>query len=86
MKNASPSARLVLTFKAILGISGLSAALIGVANPAYAYIDPNASGLLFQILTPILGAVALGWFTLRQWFARHLRAAHDLITALLQRK
>ena len=28
--------------------------------PAYAYIDPNAAGLLSQILTPLLVAAAAG--------------------------
>ena len=41
-------------------------ALILVSSPsrAFAYIDPNAGGLLFQLLTPIaaLGAVALSFF------------------------
>jgi hypothetical protein len=29
-----------------------------VATPAYAYIDPNAAGLVSQILTPLLIAAA----------------------------
>jgi lipoprotein signal peptidase len=34
---------------------------IGITTPAYAYIDPNAGGTLFQLLTPLLavGAAAL---------------------------
>ena len=32
--------------------------LVAVAAPAYAYIDPNSGGLLFQLLTPIFVVVA----------------------------
>src|SRR5690242_17200510 len=39
---------------------------------AQAYVDPNAAGLLFQILTPILAVVAAGWAALRLWSARWL--------------
>jgi hypothetical protein len=28
--------------------------LVFIATPAYGYIDPNASGLISQILTPLL--------------------------------
>ena len=31
-----------------------------VSTPAYAYIDPNAAGLLSQIITPLLVAAAAG--------------------------
>jgi hypothetical protein len=31
-----------------------------VALPAHAYIDPNAAGLLSQIITPLLVAAAAG--------------------------
>jgi hypothetical protein len=36
------------------------AALLFVAVPAYAYIDPNAAGLLSQIITPLLVVAAAG--------------------------
>lgn len=36
------------------------AAVVLVALPAYAYIDPNAAGLLSQIITPLLVAAAAG--------------------------
>jgi len=31
-----------------------------IATPSYAYIDPNAAGLVSQILTPLLVAAAAG--------------------------
>jgi hypothetical protein len=34
--------------------------LLFVAVPAHAYIDPNAAGLLSQIITPLLVAAAAG--------------------------
>jgi hypothetical protein len=36
------------------------AVLVGlvVSTPAYAYLDPNAGGLFFQIVTPILALAA----------------------------
>ena len=41
--------------------------LLSVTVPAYGYIDPNASGLVSQILTPllILGAAALTFLRTR---------------------
>jgi hypothetical protein len=29
-------------------------AVLAASTPAYAYLDPNSGGLIFQILTPIL--------------------------------
>lgn len=34
--------------------------LVFVTTPAFAYIDPNATGLVSQILTPLLVAAAAG--------------------------
>ena len=34
--------------------------LLSFAVPAHAYIDPNAAGLLSQIITPLLVAAAAG--------------------------
>ena len=36
----------------------LAFAIVAFATPAFAYVDPNAGGLLFQVLTPVLAAVA----------------------------
>jgi hypothetical protein len=40
--------------------------LVFIATPAYAYIDPNAAGLVSQILTPLLIAAAAGLTFLRK--------------------
>jgi hypothetical protein len=36
-------------------------ALMLLSAPAYAYIDPNSGGLLFQLLTPIFVVIAAGF-------------------------
>jgi hypothetical protein len=41
--------------------------------PAHAYIDPNAGGLLFQLLAPIFAAIVGAWLFLRQWISQGLR-------------
>lgn len=33
---------------------------IGICMPAHAYVDPNAGGLLFQLLTPIVALATAG--------------------------
>ena len=43
----------------------LASWLLG-ADPAYAYIDPNAGGWLYQMLFPLLIAIAAAWAALRQ--------------------
>ena len=37
--------------------------------PARAYIDPNAGGMLFQLLAPLLAAIVGAWLFLRRWLA-----------------
>ncbi|HZD32713.1 MAG TPA: hypothetical protein VE779_13760 [Candidatus Angelobacter sp.] len=53
-----------------------------VTLPAYAYIDPNAAGLLSQILTPLLVAAAAG-FT---FFRKQVGAAFSGLARLLRRR
>ncbi len=48
-------------------------ALLALASPAHAYIDPNAGGVLFQLLAPLFAAVAGVWLFLRRWIAMHCR-------------
>jgi hypothetical protein len=36
---------------------------------AWAYIDPNAGGMLFQLLAPLIAAVVGAWLFLRRWLA-----------------
>ncbi len=40
--------------------------LVFIATPAYAYIDPNAAGLVSQIITPLLIAAAAAATFLRK--------------------
>lgn len=40
--------------------------VVFVAIPAYGYIDPNAAGLVSQILTPLLIALAAGYTFFRK--------------------
>lgn len=44
-------------------ISGMLLAF--VPGAAFAYIDPNAGGLLFQILTPVFVALVVFWTFLK---------------------
>jgi hypothetical protein len=37
--------------------------------PALAYVDPNAGGILLQILAPLFAAIAGAWLFLRRWIA-----------------
>jgi hypothetical protein len=60
-------------------------ALLGVTAPAYAYVDPNSGGLVFQVITPIVALVAaslgfarrrfvLTWLTLSKAVRNRLAA------------
>jgi hypothetical protein len=52
------------------------AALLALAlqpDVAYAYIDPNAGGLLFQLLAPLFAAAVGAWLFLRRWIAETVR-------------
>lgn len=40
--------------------------LLLVTTPAYAYIDPNAAGLVSQIITPVIVAAAAGFTFFRK--------------------
>ncbi len=52
--------------------------LLFITVPAHAYIDPNAAGLLSQIITPLLVAAAAGL----TFFRRRLG---DLFTTISRR-
>jgi hypothetical protein len=49
---------------------------------AHAYIDPNAGGLLFQLLFPLLAAVAAMWAAFRS----HLRSMFRRLADALRRR
>lgn len=51
----------------------LAVYLAGTA-PAYAYIDPNAGGWLYQMLLPMLIAIAGAWAVLREKIRMYLSA------------
>lgn len=50
----------------LFAIAVLSMTLCGPAN---AYIDPNAGGMLFQLLAPVFAAAVGAWLFLRRWIA-----------------
>jgi len=52
------------TFPAIFVVCILG--LLAITTPAYGYVDPNAAGMLSQILTPLLIAGAAGLTFLRK--------------------
>jgi hypothetical protein len=63
-----------------LAVATVIVAVLFATSPAYAYIDPNAGGPLFQLLTPILALGAAGIAFAR----RHLRRAYlSLIRAVI---
>ena len=42
-------------------------------EPAHAYIDPNAGGVLFQLLAPLFAGVVGAWLVARRWIAAQCR-------------
>ncbi|HEY1091428.1 MAG TPA: hypothetical protein VGE47_10065 [Burkholderiaceae bacterium] len=55
-------------FYAALALIGLT-----LCSPAQAYIDPNAGGMLFQLLAPLFAALIGAWVFLRRWIAAWAR-------------
>ena len=55
-------------------------ALLLPALPAWAYIDPNAGGMLFQLLAPMFAAIVGAWLFLRRWIAAQLRRLWNRLT------
>ncbi|MCR5885732.1 hypothetical protein LRS03_23880 [Rhizobacter sp. J219] len=49
--------------------------------PAMAYIDPNASGALFQLLAPFFAALLAGWVVMRKAVSQFLRNAWRRLTS-----
>lgn len=52
--------------------------LVGLAclfahSAAFAYIDPNAGGMLFQLLAPVLAAIVGGWLMVRRWLGQLIK-------------
>ena len=59
-----------------------AAILLLIAPPAYAYIDPNAAGLVSQILTPLLVFAAAGV----TFFRKRLADAYHGLSRRLRRR
>ena len=53
-----------------------------IAIPAYAYIDPNAAGLVSQILTPLLVFAAAGV----TFFRKQIATVFDALSRRLRRR
>jgi len=53
----------------VLRVIPLVCASVTVTAPAFAYIDPNAGGLLYQILAPLLIMLATGYAFLKSRIA-----------------
>lgn len=51
-------------------MTALILVLAVIPVPAFAYIDPNAGGLLFQILTPLLAVLGAGIVFAREQVSR----------------
>lgn len=52
--------------------------LVGLAcllasSGAFAYIDPNAGGMLFQLLAPVFAALVGAWMVARRWISATIR-------------
>lgn len=56
------------------------ALLLVLPGSAWAYIDPNAGGMLFQLLAPLFAAVVGGWLFLRRWISEQVRRLWRRIT------
>ena len=56
------------------------ALLLVLPGTAFAYIDPNAGGMLFQLLAPVFAAIVGGWLFLRRWIAAQLRRLWHRLT------
>lgn len=50
--------------KPLLLLIGL---FLGLCASAHAYIDPNAGGVLFQLLAPLFAAAVGVWLFLKRW-------------------
>ncbi|WP_057301053.1 hypothetical protein [Pelomonas sp. Root1217] len=56
------------------------ALLLLSCTPAFAYIDPNAGGMLFQLLAPLFAAIVGGWLFLRRWISEVVRQIWSRLT------
>jgi hypothetical protein len=63
------------------------ALLVLLSQPvlAYAYIDPNSSGIIFQLLAPVFAAVVGVWLFMRRLIADFLRGVWRRLTGKADR-
>jgi hypothetical protein len=54
--------------------------MLVLPGSVWAYIDPNAGGMLFQLLAPLFAAVVGGWLFLRRWISEQVRRLWRRIT------
>lgn len=47
--------------------------MLFLTQQAHAYIDPNAGGLLFQLLAPLFAGIVGAWLVARRWVAAQCR-------------
>ena len=66
-------------------MSLVTAMCIGISMPAHAYVDPNAGGLLFQLLTPIVALAMAGLTFARRQLTRLWDLLLERIKALAAR-
>ena len=59
--------------KSLLRLPCLLVLALLLPAPAWAYIDPNAGGMLFQLLAPMFAAAVGAWLFLRRWIAEQCR-------------
>jgi hypothetical protein len=71
--------KMALSF--VLGVT----ASLAICAPALAYADPNAGGLLFQLLTPILALLTAGMTFARRQLLRLWNALFEGMKALTAR-
>ena len=57
----------------------LTVALVGFAERSEAYVDPNTGGYVFQILFPILSAIAAMWLFFKNQMKRTIRGVFKLV-------
>ncbi|MGA7540205.1 MAG: hypothetical protein WBW93_15725 [Steroidobacteraceae bacterium] len=70
----------------LIGMAAVIALLTGVPlRPAYAYIDPNSAGALYQILFPLLIAIGSAFAFLRRKIVRACTRLASAVVAVVRR-
>ena len=71
-----------MTTSTLRNLAALTAVWVVLLCPtaAWAYIDPNAGGMLFQLLAPVIAAIVGAWLFLRRWLADLFRRGWRRLT------